>query len=1069
MKIITILLALFLSTSLFAQKLGFPEIRNYSHTDYGAYSQNWAITQDNRGIMYIGNSDGVLEYDGATWRLIKLPNESVVRSLTVSYNNIIYVGGIGEFGYLHADGFGGISYKSLSADLDTSYNFNIDVWKTYTIDDDVYFCTFTHIYHYKNLQLINVIELEPRSSFFAFLVDDKLYVGDYFKGLTQIIDGKQSPMPNGEFFAEKNIFSIYKYNDSKLAVVTGRSGVWQYDISTNKITPLFRTELEGFVNENNLYSTMYQSPFHCFGSLDRGAQIIDTDHQTKYTIDNSKGLQDQTVISMNQPAKGQPLWLALNNGISKVYTDFPFTILGEKEGLNGRIMNVKWFNNKLFVATSVGVYVLNKDENNNQVFKRIPEIQNQAWSLLEYKVVETGETLLLAGTIEGLFEINKDLNVREIKKHDNNEATSIYTLSLTQSNNGADLYVGESNGIIVMDYDGRNWEIKKRVRLQNEIRDIVEISPNELWLATYLNGLIRLNLETDNFKQYGKDNGLKGEKALQPLEFNNKVYFYGEGGIYQYHSQNDRFEQAEIFGKRFNSNTYVESVNQINDNFIVHYRQNSKRKLALFTLNDKGLIEKKSPYAYFDDLIIENIEIYDNEAIISVGSAIYFHQFDSDFNYEAPFKAMVRNVSIQEDSTIFNGTFYTETDSMKLPSDKQTSDITYKLPYEQHNLTFSVAAGYYFDESKTKFSYYLEGNDTRWSSWNTETKVVKNNLREGNYVFKVKAKNVFGVESEVGTYTFAIAPPWYRSVVAYFLYIIAIVFLIWFIVRWNTRRLLQEKIRLEKIVEERTREVIEQRDQIAAQKKEITDSIEYASRIQRAVLPSSEKADELLRDHFILFRPRDIVSGDFYWMTNKDNKTVVVAADCTGHGVPGAFMSMLGVSFLNEIVNKKDVSQANFILNELRTDIKTMLQQEGKANESKDGMDVALCIIDYKHMKLQYSGAYNPLFLIRNGELIVTKADRNPIGIYIRELDSFTNHEIDLHEGDTIYIFSDGYLDQFGDGDKGKFKTKQFKELLASIQEEDMTTQKEILENTINEWMGNHAQIDDILVLGIRI
>ncbi|MCF6184899.1 MAG: SpoIIE family protein phosphatase, partial [Bacteroidales bacterium] len=204
------------------------------------------------------------------------------------------------------------------------------------------------------------------------------------------------------------------------------------------------------------------------------------------------------------------------------------------------------------------------------------------------------------------------------------------------------------------------------------------------------------------------------------------------------------------------------------------------------------------------------------------------------------------------------------------------------------------------------------------------------------------------------------------------------------------------------------------KDKIEKQQKNIMDSIHYAGRIQEAVLPPDEFLNRILGEHFVLFRPRDIVSGDFYWATQRGDKTVIVAADCTGHGVPGAFMSMLGISFLNEIVNKEEILQANIILNRLRENVKKSLRQTGKENEAKDGMDIALCIIDKKEMKIQYAGAYNPLLIIRNEEISRIKADRMPIGIYLREKESFTNNIIDIHKGDLLYIFSDGYVDQFG-------------------------------------------------------
>jgi serine phosphatase RsbU (regulator of sigma subunit) len=261
----------------------------------------------------------------------------------------------------------------------------------------------------------------------------------------------------------------------------------------------------------------------------------------------------------------------------------------------------------------------------------------------------------------------------------------------------------------------------------------------------------------------------------------------------------------------------------------------------------------------------------------------------------------------------------------------------------------------------------------------------------------------------------------------------------------------------------------EQKTEIEKQKEEITDSIKYAKRIQNAILPAPEFATEILREHFILFRPRDIVSGDYYWMNKVGNKVIVAAADCTGHGVPGAFMSMLGVSFLNEIVNKNNTVQPHLILNDLRSQVKRTLGQTGKEGEAKDGMDIALCVIDFEANKLQYAGAYNPLLLFRNGELIEVKADKMPIGIYIREKESFTNNEIELQPGDTFYIFSDGYADQFGGPTGGKFKSKPFKELLLSIQDKSMEEQREILNTTIDQWRGEIDQIDDIIVMGVRV
>lgn len=264
-----------------------------------------------------------------------------------------------------------------------------------------------------------------------------------------------------------------------------------------------------------------------------------------------------------------------------------------------------------------------------------------------------------------------------------------------------------------------------------------------------------------------------------------------------------------------------------------------------------------------------------------------------------------------------------------------------------------------------------------------------------------------------------------------------------------------------------------QNDVLVVQKGEIIDSISYAHRIQSALIPPEQNFHELLNEVFILFKPRDIVSGDFYWIKQVNQFIVLVAADCTGHGVPGALMSMLGISYLNEIVNRREVTQANQILNELRNQIKQSLRQYGQPDESKDGMDMALCVIDKKKRVLQYSGANNPLYIIRNNngspELQEFKADKMPVGYYQGKFKTFTNNDIQLEYGDVFYMFSDGFVDQKGGKNNKKYLTKNFKNLLLRIHEEPMQEQKRILDQTIADWMGDNSQIDDMLVLGVRV
>jgi len=260
---------------------------------------------------------------------------------------------------------------------------------------------------------------------------------------------------------------------------------------------------------------------------------------------------------------------------------------------------------------------------------------------------------------------------------------------------------------------------------------------------------------------------------------------------------------------------------------------------------------------------------------------------------------------------------------------------------------------------------------------------------------------------------------------------------------------------------------------INKQNHEIIDSISYAERIQAAMLPPESYITELLNENFILYKPRDIVSGDFYWIKHVNQYIILLAADCTGHGVPGALMSMLGISYLNEIVQRREITQANQVLNELRKQIKLSLRQHGQPDEAKDGIDLAICVLDLRNMKMQYSGANNPLYLIREiddvPELNEIKADRMPIGYYQGKDKTFTNHDIQLEIGDTFYMFSDGFIDQKGGKDNKKFMSKNFKNLLLEIHDQPMYDQKDILDKSLIDWMGTNSQTDDVLVVGVRV
>lgn len=272
----------------------------------------------------------------------------------------------------------------------------------------------------------------------------------------------------------------------------------------------------------------------------------------------------------------------------------------------------------------------------------------------------------------------------------------------------------------------------------------------------------------------------------------------------------------------------------------------------------------------------------------------------------------------------------------------------------------------------------------------------------------------------------------------------------------------------------RFRVIRKQKRVIEKQNRKITDSITYAKRIQHAILPSVQEIQEAFPNSFIFYKPRDIVSGDFYWYTplgdNGEESYMLAAADCTGHGVPGAFMSMIGNTLLNEIVNEKGIHQPGEVLTQLREGAINALAQSGET-EQKDGMDIALCRIDKKNKQLEYAGAYNPLYLIRKGEVQEVKADKFPVGVHVLKAENhpFTNHKIKLQKNDVVYLFSDGYADQIDKTGKEKFGKKRLRELLLKIHKNSAKDQLDLLENEFNLWRGNVKQLDDVCVIGVRI
>lgn len=281
---------------------------------------------------------------------------------------------------------------------------------------------------------------------------------------------------------------------------------------------------------------------------------------------------------------------------------------------------------------------------------------------------------------------------------------------------------------------------------------------------------------------------------------------------------------------------------------------------------------------------------------------------------------------------------------------------------------------------------------------------------------------------------------------------------------------------LERKVEERTEEVVQQRDEMERQRlkleelyKDVTDSIRYAKRLQYSILPPQEVIRKVCPESFVLFKPKDIVSGDFYWFYQAEGKSLIAAVDCTGHGVPGAFMSLVGANGLNAAVKEHKKTTPGLILNELNKFVSESLNKASEDNTVRDGMDISFITLDYHKMELEYAGANNPLYLIRDNEFIIVKADKFAIGSFDPDKHEYETHTVKIQKGDVIYLFTDGYADQFGGVRGKKFLYKHFRDTLMEVHQKSMSVQHDFLKNQIEDWQGPYEQVDDILVIGIRI
>ena len=1109
---ISFLLCFLATGTHFAQpnNYGVPMITNYPHLITGGSEQNWCVTQDERGIMYFGNNNkGVLEYDGEEWRNISVPNDPIIRSLVTGDDGVVYVGAESAFGFLAPNKLGDMQYHSLSDTIDKEIIGGAPVWRTYYYEGEVYFCTYSVIFIYNpELDEISILET-TENAFFSFLVDSTLYLLDWGQGLMSYENGKFSTVKGGDFFIEKFIAGLVKYDDSKLLIGAYDRGVYLFDKLSGEVDHSFLEPglQEHFMNGIITYIRPLKNKF-VVSSLYNGLVILNHDGKATEIVSKDEGLIDEdiTYVYSNDRLKGSgPLWLANWMGISKLETHNPFRHFTESSGFEGFISDIVVFNNYLFVSTFSGLYYKNSNSTTTR-FISIPATRDQTiWHLHVFKPSPNVE-LLLASSDTKTYVVDQHMNVSSlvdlvINPHEGLQEREEYSgRYLVQDPKHPDIIYTGRGSVVGLQYKRGKWEEILRIEnLSGETLNKITIDKYEfLWTNTDRQ-VFRIDISLkhpSSIKIFTEEDGL-------PANDNNKVFLDPDSeevilgtvdGFYRYNYFRDTIVRDTVHNRILpeGRNLIRAFTKDGNGDYWYSFENEHSGWSELVARKNENILEvvQDVPFQRLPNVSTDVI-FSDPDRGIWLGKSNELYHFDNSFtrNDTFSYRALIRKVSISNDSLLFNGTNFSEDGTGKQILELvQAEETQPMIQHRYNNIEFRWAAPFFEQEEEIKYRYWLEGFDKEWSEWGDASLKDFTNLPFGDYTIHVKARNVYGDESLPAFYSFTILRPWYSTYVAIIIYILLSGLTVYIIIKLYTRRLKQENIRLEGIIEERTAE-------IRKQKEELTDSIEYASRIQRALLPPDRLMEDHSQEHFILFRPRDIVSGDFYWMALKNEKLIIVAADCTGHGVPGAFMSMLGMTFLDEIVIKAEITSTQEILEQLREHVITSLKQSGKSIEesTKDGMDLSMVSIDIHTHEIQYSGAYNPLYLVRKltriekaklkkGEeldlprgsiydekhlLLQIRADQMPIGISEKTIPFKATTFKD--EGFNIYMFSDGFLEQFGGPRGKKFMSKNFKKLILELQSVPMNDQGSALEKVLLGWMGEISQIDDILVMGIRM
>lgn len=887
-----------------------------------------------------------------------------------------------------------------------------------------------------------------------------------FKGNTYLVGSRNNKLEL-LYFDKKN-------NKSKII----NDGFDKYEI----------IKTNAFLNNSQLYTgaISINDSLFAIGTLRKGIVIINNKGKIIENIDKSKKLQSPSVQTLFKDKQGG-LWAGLSLGLSRVEYNSPFRLFDEKDDIYGAFYNIINYKNTIYASSNLGLYHFE-----NGRFVGLDEFTGknsvQVFLPLIFPTENNKDSVFFVTTIKGIYNINK----KTAKKINSLSPNTIFQSEINKNI----FYCGVDYELYTFSKKGKEYTKPKVVKeFGGVITSGFEIDSVNVWLVVDDKPVI-FNLVSKKLKVFNENSGLTDVTINNISTKNGETIFLSDKGVYLFN---------ELKNKFYKDTSCISKI--IGDRNILQYSEFSQKltwALVGNSLHSTILkFYKEKNQTLFDSISFKRLPRYhtistqtDSLLWIISSKEIYKFQLNKKNNYEIKSLPIITKIVIGNDSVIFNGHY--------LNNKNVLSNIGNVFNYSNNNIFFEFAIPEFDEENSNEYKYILKSKrENKEFDWTNETYKEFSNLYEGKYVFMLKARNVYQKETNYISFKFTILPPWYRSWWAFLFYFIFLFLLIYLIIRINSRRLEIENIKLDNIVKERTAEIYLQKEEIQTQADNleeinkklqetnheinsiaeslksanenihnkniyITDSINYAKRIQKAILPSKNEISKILDEYFVIYKPKDIVGGDFYFFKQIKDFIIIASADCTGHGVPGGFLTMMGVSFLNEIVQKGNVQSPAKALDSLRQKFKQSLRQKEYFTSKTDGIDIALCTIDKNTGLLEYAGANSPIIIIRDEEVFILKPDFQPIGIYFKEK-KFTLQSFQLKVNDIIYMFTDGFQDQFGGERNKKLLFKNLTKILLRFSKLPIEQQREKILKTYYHWKGDKTQIDDILLIGVKI